>query len=445
MALSIQKRPDGVITREIVDKRSQLILFGACFGGAFLLIGGAIASAVNDSVKLPQAGILALSGALMFAIGVIARQIVGEKEQKLKDETEREHELAIELEQQRHAIDTLAEGLSIAILICDPRARILYANGRTSELFRFENPVGRTVLDVTLSYDLEKLFLSAMATKGRASGEFTITYPEERQILADCWPDEGTNRGFVALSDITSLRKLERIRRDFVANVSHELRTPLSTIRAMAETLHDEDQPDPGLEKRFLDKIISEVDRLSLITQDLLSLSLAESNPVWTQECDISEVFRTVASQFAQKAKGKGLEINYEGTSNLMVQANPSQMTQVAINLIDNAINYTTEGSVTVKVEDCGPAAEISVSDTGIGIPSEHLPRIFERFYRVDKGRSRATGGTGLGLSIVKHIVDAHGGAIEVESDLGKGTTFRIRLAKSDAASGAHSNLDSES
>jgi two-component system phosphate regulon sensor histidine kinase PhoR len=284
------------------------------------------------------------------------------------------------------------------------------------------------LLQVTISYELEQLLLTSIAEGIKQTAEFTFTYPEERIALAECWPDADGNRAFLSLYDVTQLRRLERIRRDFVANVSHELRTPLATIRAMAETLLDEPKTLSDLSKRYLEKIVGEVDRLSLITQDLLVLSTAESNPVRVQECDLAETLRASVSQLESKAKAKGLALSFEGPASLLIAANSIQISQVAINLIDNAINYTQEGQIDVHAWTEEGVATFSVKDTGIGIQSEHLPRIFERFYRVDKGRSRATGGTGLGLSIVKHIVEAHGGAIVVESDYGKGTTFTVRL-----------------
>ncbi|MBI3722042.1 MAG: hypothetical protein HY248_05765, partial [Fimbriimonas ginsengisoli] len=177
-----------------------------------------------------------------------------------------------------------------------------------------------------------------------------------------------------------------------------------------------------------LGKIITEVDRLSLIASDLLVLSAAESNPPKMQRCDLAELVRAAAEELKGKASEKGLALTFMGPDKLMLAANSHQMTQVARNLIENGLNYTSEGSVQVRLRKEGGEAVLEVQDSGIGIGSEHLPRIFERFYRVDKGRSRSTGGTGLGLSIVKHIVEAHGGTVQVESALNQGSTFTVRL-----------------
>jgi two-component system, OmpR family, phosphate regulon sensor histidine kinase PhoR len=334
-------------------------------------------------------------------------------------------QLHAELEGQRSAIDALADGLEIAVFICDSKANVRYANRRATVLFGFEAPQGRAILSVTLSHELEQLVLTAAREGTPQRAELNFRYPEERVGIAQAWRGE-SDRVFLSVYDISDLRRLERVRQDFVANVSHELRTPLTLIRAMAETL--EDSPSQEVMGRYLRKIIEEVDRLSLISQDLLILSAAESNPVRKQSCDIAEVLRSVVAQLHQKATEKGLTLEYDGPTTLIIEANQAQMTQVAINLIDNAINYTAQGGIVMKVIPDEACIRIIVSDTGIGIASDHLPRIFERFYRVDKGRSRSTGGTGLGLSIVKHIVEAHGGSVSVESALNHGSTFSIRV-----------------
>lgn len=344
----------------------------------------------------------------------------------------RAEQLEEQVELQRRSVDTLAEGLDVAIFVCDARANILYANRRAVEMFHFEQPIGRSILAVTLSYDLEQLVLDAHRLKQERDAELAFSYPDERMGVAKAWPpDQTSDRVFVSVFEITHLRRLERIRQDFVSNVSHELRTPLTVIRAMAETMLD-DPADQETSQRYLPKIISEVDRLSTISNDLLILSAAESNPVRKAPCDVAEVFRNVTQQLEPKAKEKGLELTYEGPEAAVVEANTAQMTQVAINLIDNAINYTMDGSVAVSVEPAADHVTIKVADTGIGISTEHLPRIFERFYRVDRARSRSTGGTGLGLSIVKHIVEAHGGKVTVESAMNKGSVFTVRLPEGD-------------
>jgi two-component system phosphate regulon sensor histidine kinase PhoR len=337
--------------------------------------------------------------------------------------------LRSELRQQTQAIDSFADGLDIAILICDFKGSVVYANRRFREMFRFENPLGRSVLATTLSYDLEQLVLETVQSGDSKEKEVVFSPPEERVALAKAWIQQEQQRVFLSVFEVTNLRRLERVRRDFVANVSHELRTPMSIIRAYAETLMDEDPPDADTSRRYLPRIIEEVDRLSGITQDLLVLSASESSDVQKQICDIAEVFSSTVVQLFKKAEEKGLALEYHGPAHLPIEANLTQMSQIALNLIDNAINYTTFGRVDVHVERLDDGrVEVKVCDTGIGIASEHANRIFERFYRVDKGRSRSTGGTGLGLSIVKHIVEAHDGSVTLSSALNEGSEFRVLL-----------------
>ncbi len=336
--------------------------------------------------------------------------------------------LKSQLAQQQREVDALAEGLDNAIFVCDDRAGILYANRRAKQFFRFEHAEGRSILAVTLSHELERLILAAKDEGSPKGAELTFTYPDERVARAVAWPGkEGDSKVFMSLYEITDLRRLERVRQDFVANVSHELRTPLTIIRAMAETLLD-DANLGSKDYQYLEKIIAEVDRLSTISQDLLVLSVAESNLVRKQACNFAETFHQTVTQLRTKADIKGLDLRYEGLDDLLVEANPSQMTQVALNLVENALNYTLAGSITVSVTTDGDFAVATVSDTGVGIASEHQSRVFERFYRVDKARSRFTGGTGLGLSIVKHIIEAHGGTVQIDSALNVGSTFTIRI-----------------
>lgn len=333
------------------------------------------------------------------------------------------------LAQQRAAVDSFSNGLDVAIFLCDERGLVLYANRKAIEMFRFEDPVGRAILAVTLSHDLEKLVGSIRDAP--IDGELAFSYPEERIARVRAWRELGdSERIFVSIVDITELRRLERVRQDFVANVSHEVRTPMTTIRAMAETLQDDETNDQELRQRYLERIIAEVDRLTLISQDLLILSAAESGVLRKNTCDLVPIARNALALVDEAARAKGLDLVLDAPASLFVEANGAQIGQVFVNLFENAVKYTAEGSVTVRLSCDGRNATIVVSDTGIGIPSEHLPRIFERFYRVDAGRSRDLGGTGLGLAIVKHLVELMGGSVDVESALGRGTKFTVRVPR---------------
>ncbi|MEJ5170308.1 MAG: ATP-binding protein [Fimbriimonadales bacterium] len=325
----------------------------------------------------------------------------------------------------------IAKGLPLPLFACDRSGMILAANAAANRFFDCNDCAGVPLISVTLSAEMERLVIDTVREGSPLSEEVRLAYPSPRQGLAFAWRDElRPGLGYLAFVETTEVHQLERVRQDFVANVSHELRTPLASIRAVAETLLEEPDADREMRERFLGKIIQEVDRLTQISRDLLVLSAAESNPVRKQECDLAILVRNIVAESKTRAEQGGLCIEYEGPKHLLLGANNTQIYEVVANLVDNAIKYSNEGAITVRLEDQGDEAVLTVSDQGIGIPSEHLDRIFERFYRVDKGRSRASGGTGLGLSIVKHIVEAHGGKVSVQSRLGEGSTFTVRLPK---------------
>lgn len=379
--------------------------------------------------------ILFFAAVVLAGAGVLTRRAIVEAREESEESLEVVERSAAELARHKRALDGLAEGLKSALFVCDARAQVQYANQRALEMFRFEQSTGRSILAITISYELEQLVLNASRAAEPLESELQFSFPEERTTLSRAWREPEGDRVFVSLYDVTELRRLERVRQDFVANVSHELRTPLAAIRSLAETLYDE--PKASLEKRsnYLQRVIAEVDRLSLVVSDLLVLSSAESGPVRKQACDLAATLRSCISLLSEKASSKRLAVHADLPDSLVIEANSAQMNQVFINLVDNAINYTAEGKVEVSARVEDGDAVVTVRDTGSGIPSEHHARIFERFYRVDKGRSRATGGTGLGLSIVKHIVEAHGGTVRVESVFRDGSTFTVRLPVGDPGS----------
>lgn len=399
------------------------------------IFGGLAVVAALLAILLPGSqniAVLALVffGMVMLYACIVAAQKIGQQEADAEAAVTRAQYLEREVARHREALDDLADGLDVAILLVDTSTRILYANKQTGDLFRFAEPIGSTILAVTLSNEVVALINAAIANKEPQRAEVTFRHPEERVGIVQAWPEQSSeDRLFVSIYDITTLRRLERVRRDFVANVSHELRTPMTTIRAMAETLEEEEEaPDRELHAKYLAKIIREVDRLTRITDDLLTLSSIESEHAIKVPCDAAEIMRSVVQQLQRKAQEKGLTLNITTPPHIEIMANETQFSQIILNLVDNAINYTTEGQIDVTATTSDGELTISVKDTGIGIASEHVPRIFERFYRVDKGRSRATGGTGLGLSIVRNIVEGHGGRLSVDSALHHGSTFTVTL-----------------
>jgi two-component system phosphate regulon sensor histidine kinase PhoR len=389
----------------------------------------AVAAIIWPHAELrPWAAPLVLSAFAVLGLGYAFRLTRTRLSADIASRSKRAELYERQLRRQKEAIDALADGLDVAIFLCSQDGTIEYANRKSCQMFGFDDPAGRPLIAVTLSHDLERLILRAIKGREAVAEEIILRSQDDGVGLARAWPEPpDLERVFLSIYEITHLRRLERVRRDFVANVSHELRTPMTTIRAMAETLA-EDGDDANLRRRYLDRIVTEVDRLTGITDDLLTLSMAESQVVDKAPCDLVHTVREVMGQLVAKADEKKLSLGLDSPERLIIMANPGQMTQVALNLIDNAISYTSEGSVSVRLTKVADHALLTVTDTGIGISVEHQQRVFERFYRVDKARSRASGGTGLGLSIVKHIVEAHGGRVAVDSELNKGSTFRVEL-----------------
>lgn len=372
----------------------------------------------------------------VFGLGLAAKS-AGEHERRtltLEDQIEL---LTQEASRQRDAVDQFASGLNMMILVVDAKHRVIYANRQARSAFGMSRAFGQTLLAQTFSRELEEMVRSAFESGEVRKGELGFNHPESRIGQVQVWAEPPAfDRCFISIVDITSLRRLERTRQDFVANVSHELRTPMATIRVMAETLQYE-KDDPEIQERYLTAIIREVDRLAQVTADLLTLSMVESRGVKTEAVCLGQVLQAVVEQAAPKAKEKGIDLILASPSQTVIPANKNLVHQVFANLVDNALNYTIEGSVTVDVAESEKELTVSVTDTGIGISSEHTARVFERFYRVDKGRARAKGGTGLGLSIVKHIIESHGGRVWVESELNQGTTFFVALPKETPGQGA--------
>ncbi len=231
----------------------------------------------------------------------------------------------------------------------------------------------------------------------------------------------------VVVRDVTHQRRLEAVRRDFVANASHELKTPAATIQAVAETLGRAATEDPEAVARFASQLEREAVRLSRIVADLLDLSRLESGSALEDFVSLGAAAREEGQRLEETAEHAGVTLEIQTEDERPVRGSQRDLALLVRNLIDNAIRYSHEGGrVAVRIDAEGDEVILRVSDTGIGIPSRDLDRIFERFYRVDRARSRETGGTGLGLAIVRHVVENHGGEIEVESELGRGTTFRI-------------------
>jgi len=348
-----------------------------------------------------------------------------------------------EISREKDYLQTVLKGMTEGVLVVDKRGRIRMVNEALIKLFSLPREVlDRTPLELIRNAELEESFRQAVRN-GRDSA-FELTLPSspgnnfEVNVVA-IPPSPGSDKegqeieGAIAVfHDISRLKELERVRQDFVANVSHELRTPLTTIKGYTETLLDGAMREE-VAPQFLQVIQKHADRLAKIVEDLLTLSQIESKEfqVRIEKINLFEFVGDVFDLIKEAADKKKISISsHVDPSSLTVRADRGHLEQILINLLDNAIKYTHEGGkikVSVVERDQGEI-EFSIKDNGIGIPKEDLPRIFERFYRVDKGRSQELGGTGLGLSIVKHIVQAHGGRVWAESQFEQGSTFYFTL-----------------
>ncbi|MEA3307752.1 MAG: ATP-binding protein, partial [Elusimicrobiota bacterium] len=300
-----------------------------------------------------------------------------------------------------------------------------------------QNFKGKNTLELMRNIEIQEITEVVLKLKeGFKSKEISILIPEEKILLINAVPimKAGICDGAVLVfHDITDLRRLEKIRRDFVANVSHELRTPVCSIKGYSETLLEGALHDKNNAEDFLKIIHSDSERLAKLIDDILDLAKIESDKfaLDLKSCDIKEIIKRIISGMSIRAKAKSLDINVRIPGNITtIMADENRIAQVLVNLIENALKYTERGEISISALEKDEFLQINVSDTGIGIPKKDIPRLFERFYRVDKARSKELGGTGLGLSIVKHIVYAHNGKISVESAQGKGSVFSFTIPK---------------
>ena len=352
------------------------------------------------------------------------------------------------LEEEGRRIRTIMESMAEGLLVIDARGRISLVNPVAEALLGIQKAtaLGQTPLEAVRSHELDDLLKTAGQHEDERSAEIILTRPR-RRILAGTAAiirgADGAIQGTVlALRDITQLKRLEEMRMEFVLNVSHELRTPLTAIRGYAETLLDGDLKKREETRRFLEVIHRHSERLGRLLDDLLDLSNIELEraPLQIRSVTAADIVRQAAAMLTPQANQKSIQIVTTIPADLPpVLADRDRLVQILVNLLDNAVKYTpVGGSVTLRAtvlpalgDQEAPAQsrmEIVVEDTGIGIPQKDLPRITERFYRVDKARSREMGGTGLGLAIVKHLVEAHAGTLVIESEPGKGTRIRVHL-----------------
>lgn len=421
------------------------VLAGAAIFAAVML---AILALISRSVKQLR------HGAERFAAGDLRKRIAVRGPLQLAELAESLNTMAGQLADRlstvirhRNELGAVHGSMVEGVLAIDREQNILSLNRAASEMLSLNTitTIGRGIYEVVRNADMHEVIRRSLEHDTSVAGEMALNQPDapgngqpgmriiqlQSAILRD---EDDRHIGLVlVLHDVTQLRRLESVRRDFVSNVSHEVKTPVSAIKAAVETvieLPGQDDPDA---QRFLQIISRQADRLAAIVDDLLSLARIEQdqeatlaevkhNPVWP-------IIAAAIETCQASADAKSIHIACECDRQIKARVNEQLLTQAMINLIDNAVKYSdpdTSVLVTCETSDCDTV--LTVTDQGRGIETKHLPRVFERFYRTDKARSRELGGTGLGLSIVKHVAEAHGGRVSVDSEPGVGSTFRIHL-----------------
>ncbi|WP_110927191.1 two-component system histidine kinase PnpS [Bacillus massiliglaciei] len=365
-------------------------------------------------------------GVLLHSLNTLARNLA---------KTDRERET------NQDQLLTMIENIGSGVMLIDPKSEITLINREYRKLFSIkpENFVNKAYYDVIKQKEvisiIEEIFMTEKSIKRQV--EIPVHLDTKHYEIYGA-PIIGTYddwKGIILIfHDITELKKLEQVRKDFVANVSHELKTPVTSIKGFSETLLDGAIHDEASARHFLSIILKETDRLQRLIQDLLNLSKMEQHEftLKVSEVDILEILDDVQTMLSKKAEEKEITLTLDAPDELpIIEGDAERIKQIFLNLITNGLTYTPKhGQVTIRVREIAKCIQVEVEDNGPGIEESKLPRIFERFYRIDKARSRDSGGTGLGLSIVKHIVEVHNGDISVRSRVGEGTVFTVKLPK---------------
>jgi two-component system phosphate regulon sensor histidine kinase PhoR len=418
----------------------------ALFGVVMIILTAAISFYIARRISQPIGELK--RDAQRFARGDLTHRLFVSGSEELGALAEAMNKMAQQLNEkislitaQRNELETILSAMREGVLACDSDERIITINQAAGSLLGIDlsTAKGHTVQETVRNTDLQRFIGRISLEQGETETEIVLHGPEKKflQLSGTVLRDsDGKKIGsLVVLSDLTRLRHLENIRREFVANVSHELKTPITSIKGYVETLQEGAIDDKGNARKFLEIIFKQADLLHALVDDLLSLSQieqeAEREEVHLAEEPVRRIIEAAIASYDTRANERHIQVSLQCRGEIIVKANSRLLEQAVGNLLDNAIKYSEPGG-TVEIEVIQSKGEVTikVSDHGCGIAPEHLPRLFERFYRVDKGRSRELGGTGLGLAIVKHIIQAHGGDVTVESTPGKGSTFTIHLPR---------------
>ena len=432
--------PTTFIENELNSIRIKIIIGGIII--AILAAGVSLAIARRISRPLETMK----KGADRFAEGDLSHRLAIPDSTETASLAEAMNQMAAHLENrikavsdQRNELETVLSSMLEGVIAIDSEERIISVNQAAARLFEtdLEAFQYRSLQEIIRNLPLQQFINKALSSNQPLQEDITLFQNQQRILDVKSAPlldAEQIHVGtLIVLNDVTHLRRLENMRSDFVANVSHEIKTPLTAIKGFVETLQHGKVEKPEETERFLDIIQRHVDRLNSIIEDLLTLSKIEqedeAGALKLRNWKIADVFQAAIQICRSKAEEKNLNIEVAGNENVRADFDPTLIEQAVVNLLDNAVKYSDPGgAITISAEIADSEILVNVRDQGIGIAQKHLPRLFERFYRVDKSRSRQLGGTGLGLAIVKHIAQAHGGYVTVESTVGEGSTFSIHL-----------------
>jgi len=447
--LRTNNRVKGILRTSIpltsVDDELKSVQMRIVFGGFLIaLLASGICLCVSRRISRPIEEMK--QGAAHFARGEFGHRLVAPNTKEMAGLADAMNQMAIQLKDrietiisQRNEYEAVLSSMVEGVIAIDMEERVLSINHAAASILKsgLSELKGRSIQEAVRNRDLHYFVRETLSSGKVAEGDIALRHNGE-QILNIrstplCDANEKRIGTLVVLDDVTHLRHLEEVRQDFVANVSHEIRTPLTAIKGFVETLRHGAMGNPEEADRFLAIIEKHVNRLTSIIEELLLLSGIEQEDeirqIQLEEGSVEEVIRASVQVCQAEAEEKNIEIDISCEETFSAKTDPPLLEQALVNLLDNAIKYSRENSI-VRVETVLSDSEIiiKVQDYGMGVSKQHLPRLFERFYRVDKARSRKQGGTGLGLAIVKHITQAHGGRVTVESTLGKGSMFAIHL-----------------
>jgi len=435
------------IPTTFIEHELKLIRLKIAMGGLLIaLLAAGISLLISRRITRPIVAMKKSAG--HFADGDFSHRLAAPDSEEMAGLAEALNQMAAQLDNriktiinQRNELETVLSSMREGVVAVDNKERIISMNQAAAVLFECD-PVqsqDKNIQEVVRNLSLQQFIRKAIT--GRELEEDDIVLYQNGQKILNLKSSPLLDAGkeqigtLVVINDVTQLRRLENMRKDFVANVSHEIKTPLTAIKGFVETLHQGNVEKPEESERFLAIIQKHVDRLSSIIDDLLSLSRIEQEDerqaIQLENKPINAIFRSAVQICRSKAEEKNIGIDLACREELRAYIDPTLFEQAVVNLLDNAIKYSEpDSAIQLTAESNDSEIRIVVADQGIGIAKKHLPRLFERFYRVDKARSRKQGGTGLGLAIVKHIAHAHRGRVTVKSTPGRGSAFTIHLPK---------------